>query len=469
MARSIVECVPNFSEGRNLRTVEAIVESIGGTPGVAVLGYDADPDHNRSVVTFAGGPQAVSAAALRGIAKAVELIDLSRHEGVHPRIGAADVVPLVPVEGVTLEECARLAHELGAEVWRLLRVPVYFYEAAARVEERRRLENVRRGGYAWLRDHVAERPPDIGGAALHATAGAVVIGARKFLVAFNVNLATSDVEIARSIARSVRESSGGLPAVKALGLPIESRGRAQVSMNLTDFERVGIGHAFEAVRAEAMRRGVEIASSEMVGLAPRRAVREAASTLLRCENLSAERVLEDRMEALAPGRQFDEVLERISNPASPMGGGSAAALTGALAAALGCMVARLSKLDSSPFEEHREYFAQAAERDAEAFREVSMARKAEESGRTAALQAAYRRAAAVPAGMTARAKELDRDLLRLKEAAPAKLQPDLTTALGLARACRAGGIAAARANLPFIEDPEFRKVIEEQLDRRPPD
>jgi glutamate formiminotransferase len=445
--------------------VEAIAGSIAGTPGVTVLGYESDADHNRSVVTFAGAPGPVVAGALRGIAKAVELIDLSRHEGVHPRIGAADVVPLVPVQGVTLEECARLAHELGAEVWRLFRVPVYFYEAAALSAERRRLENVRRGGIAWLRDHLAERPPDIGGAALHATAGAAVIGARKFLVAFNVNLATRDLEMARSIARTVRESSGGLPTVKALGLPLESKGLTQVSMNLTDFERVGIGRAFEAVRAEAARLGVEIAGSELVGLAPRRAVREAASTLLQCGNLSADRVLEDRMEALAAGRPFDETLEQISSPASPMGGGSAAALTGALAAALGCMVARLSQLDSGEFEEHREYFAQAVERDAEAFHGVLLAAKAEEPGKAEALQAAYRRAATVPAEMTARAKELDRDLLRLKDA-PAKLQPDVTTALGLARACRAGGIAAARANLPFIEDAEFRKAIEDQLDRR---
>lgn len=463
MARPLVECVPNFSEGRDERTIDTIVNAIAGAPGITVLGYEADRDHNRSVVTFAGAPDAVPVAALRGIAKAVELIDLSRHAGVHPRIGAADVVPLVPVRGVSLEECVRLAHELGEEVWRLLRVPVYFYEAASRSEERRRLENVRRGGYSWLRAHAAERLPDVGTAELHPTAGATVIGARKFLIAFNVNLRTADVEIARSIARAVRESSGGLPSVKALGLPLESRGLSQVSMNLTDFERVGIAQAFEAVRAEAASRGVQVAGTELVGLAPRRAVREAGAALLGCVNLTADRVLEDRIESLEPARRFDEVLDLIASPSSPMGGGSASALAGALAAALGCMVARLSKTDSRMFEEYREYFAKTADRDGEAFQEVVLARKAA-SGR---LQEVLRRAASVPAEMTMKAQELDRDLLHLKHRAPAKLQSDLTTALGLARACRAGAIAAARANLAEIEDAGFREQIETALDRRP--
>ena len=467
MARTVVECIPNFSEGRNLRTVDAIVNAIAGTPGVVVLGHESDPDHNRCVVTFAGAPQRVAKAALRGIERAVQLIDLSGHAGVHPRIGAADVVPFVPVEGVQLEECVRLAHDLGEEVWRLLRVPVYFYEAAARRQEYERLENLRRGGLPWLREHISERPPDIGDLALHPTAGAVVIGARKFLVAFNINLTTSDVGIARSIAQDVRESSGGLPAVKAIGVPLESRGLAQVSLNLTDFERTGIGQAFDAVHARAVRHGVGIATSQIIGLVPKRAFYEAGATLLRCENYSPDRILEDRIEALSPSRPFDEVLDQISSPASPMGGGSASALAGALAASLGYMVARLSKVDGEHFIAHREFFAQAVQRDADAFNEVLLAARAEASVRAAALQNAYRAAALSPAEITERSKELDRDLLRLKEQAEPKLQSDVTTALGLARACRAGGIAAARSNLPFVEDPEFRRQIEDRLDRRP--
>ncbi len=468
MAR-IVECVPNFSEGRDPAVVEAIVNAIAGTPGVSVLGYEADHDHNRSVVTFAGAPQPVAIAALRGIAKAVERIDLSKHSGVHPRVGAADVVPFVPVQGVTLDECVRLAHEVGEEVWKLLRVPVYFYEAAARREQYQRLENVRRGGVDWLREHIAERPPDIGVAALHPSAGAVVIGARKFLVAFNINLTTDDVGIARAIARKIRESSGGLPSLKAIGVELQSRGVAQVSMNLTDYEQTGIGQVFDAVHAQAARYGVAIATSEIIGLVPRRAFNEAAATLLRCENFTPARVLEDRLEALSPARSFDEILDRISSPASPMGGGSAAALAGALAASLGHMVARLSKLEGAHFLAHREFFAQAVEGDAGAFNEVLLAEKADEAVRAAALQQAYRTAATVPANVTQRAKELDADLLQLKDRAAAKLQSDVTTALGLARACRAGGIAAARSNLSFIDDPDFRKRITEQMDRRPSD
>lgn len=439
MARTVVECVPNFSEGRDPRLVDAIVDAIAGVAGVVVLGRESDADHNRSVVTFAGAPHAVAEGAVRGIAKAAELIDLTRHAGVHPRIGAADVVPFVPVEGATLADCVRLAEEAGAEVWRRLRVPVYLYEAAARCPDRRRLENIRRGGFAWLRDHVAERPPDIGDAALHPTAGAAIIGARKLLVAFNINLTTDDVEIARSIARAVRESSGGLPSVKAIGVPLESLGLAQVSMNLTAFEQTGLGQVFDAVQAQAARHGVSVATSQIIGLIPRRALNEASATLLRCENFTPDRVLEDRIAALMPYCAFDDFLNRISGPA-------AAALAGALGAALGHRIARAGGVEAGHFLGHREFFAQAAD----------------------ILEAdSNQHAATAAAELTGRAKELDRDLLRLKEQAAAKVQSDITTALALARACRAGGIAAARANLPFIEDAGFRQAIEDQLDRRP--
>lgn len=462
----VVECVPNFSEGRDLRVVDAIVDAIAATPGVVVLGRESDADHNRSVVTFAGGPQAVAAGALAGIGAAVERIDLSRHSGVHPRIGAADVVPLVPVRNVTLEDCAALAVEVGGEIWRRFGVPVYLYEAAARIEDRRRLENIRRGGLEWLRAHVEERPPDIGGARLHPTAGAAIVGARKLLIAFNVNLDGADLESAKAIARAVRESSGGLAAVKAMGVPLASRGCVQVSMNLTDFERTGVAEAFEAVRREAALRGIGIAGSELVGLVPRRAWEQAAAELLRCDGFGAERVLENRLEELAPERTFDGLLEEISRPGSPMGGGSAAALAAALGAALGYKVARLSHEDAERFAAHREFFAGMAGRDAAAFAEVSRARKAGESGER--LQAAYRQAAAAPAELTERAKQLDRDLLELKDRAPAKLHSDVMTALGLSRAARAGGIAAAKANLAFIEDAEFRRQIEQRMESRPP-
>jgi glutamate formiminotransferase / formiminotetrahydrofolate cyclodeaminase len=341
------------------------------------------------------------------------------------------------------------------------------YEAAARSEERKRLENIRRGGLAWLREHVAERPPDIGGPELHPTAGAVIVGARKFLVAFNVNLRTNALDAAHAIARRVRESSGGLPALKAIGVPLPSRDCVQVSMNLTDYERTGIGDAYEAVRRECIEKGIEIAGTELIGLVPRRAWEDAAAHLLHCDSFSASRVLENRLEELSARRSFDEVLDDISNPASPMGGGSAAALTAALGAALGYMVAQLSKLEGEHFRTHREFFASAVARDAEAFNQVSLAKRADDGRRAAALQDALRIATLVPAELTERAKQLDRDLLELKERSLPKLHSDVMTALGLSRAARAGGIAAAKANLQLIDDPAFRQEIERRLESRP--
>lgn len=267
----IVECVPNFSEGRNREVVDALARAVEEAPGVVLLDRHMDPDHNRSVLTFAGQPDSVVKAAVRAVGVAVERIDLSLHQGVHPRIGAADVVPFVPVEGVRLEDCAALARRAGKEIWRRFRVPVYFYEAAAQRPDRVRLECIRRGQFEGLRASVLadpDRRPDIGGPELHPTAGAVAVGARKFLIAYNVNLATADLEVARRIARKIRESSGGLPCVKAMGVPLVSKGLVQVSMNLTDYERTPIAVAYEAVRREAEREGVEIAGTEIIGLTP---------------------------------------------------------------------------------------------------------------------------------------------------------------------------------------------------------
>jgi glutamate formiminotransferase len=302
LEHQIIECVANFSEGRNAVSITSIVDAIAGVVGVAVLGRTSDCDHNRSVITFAGAPGPVAEAAFRGIERAMMVIDLNRHQGVHPRIGAADVVPLVPVLGVTLEFCARLAEQLGERVWRELRIPVYLYEAAARRVDRANLANIRRGRFEKLRDdvrHDLDRLPDFGEAALHPTAGACVIGARKFLIAFNVNLA-ADVEIARKIAKNIRFSSGGLPAVRALGLYLESRGHAQVSINLTDFERTPLCTVVKTVRAEAARAGVRISGIELIGLIPRKALANAKNCGLQFENFHPELVLEDRLEQLLP-------------------------------------------------------------------------------------------------------------------------------------------------------------------------
>jgi len=286
MAATLVECVPNFSEGRDPAKIDAIVEAIRSA-GAAVLDRSSDSDHHRSVVTFAASAEIVGEAAFRAVRQAVASLDLRSHSGVHPRIGAADVVPFVPVRGVTMEDCARLARQTGHRIWKELGVPVYLYEEAALRPESRNLADIRRGD-------VPE--PDYGGPAHHPSAGAVVVGARKFLIAFNVNLQTSDVAIARRIARQVRFSSGGLPHVKAIGVLLASRNLAQVSMNLTDFERTPIHAAFEAVRAQAARFGVAIAGSELIGLIPRQALEMTARFYLGLENFSPASVLENRLE-----------------------------------------------------------------------------------------------------------------------------------------------------------------------------
>ena len=266
MPRRIVECVPNFSEGRDSAKVDAIAAAIGRGPGIAILGKTMDVDHNRSVITFAGSPEAVAEAALRAVAKSAELIDLNHHSGVHPRIGAADVLPFVPVEGVTMADC--VATRLSP--WRKnsgdgSAFLSYLYEEAARRPERRRLENIRRGQFEELRSLVGidpDRRPDIGGPELHPTAGAVVVGARQFLIAYNINLETEDLSVAKQIARKIRTSSGGFPNVKALGLPLSTRGQTQVSMNLTDFRTTPVHIVYDAVSREAEGLGVKIAESE---------------------------------------------------------------------------------------------------------------------------------------------------------------------------------------------------------------
>jgi glutamate formiminotransferase len=298
MTGSLVECVPNFSEGRDQRKVDAIASSVASVAGISVLDVTLDPDHNRSVITFAGPPDAVETAAIRAVARAVESIDLNSQAGVHPRIGAADVVPFVPVRGISLQACAGLATITGEQIWRRLGVPVYLYEAAARRADRINLENIRRGGFEALRDLVRTDPdrlPDFGDGELHPTAGATAVGARKFLIAFNINLETPDVTIARNIAREIRTSSGGLPCVKAMGVRLESRNLAQVSMNLTDFERTPVHRVFAEVRERAAALEVAIAGCEIIGLIPRKALEASEEWLAKVEGFRPELIIENRL------------------------------------------------------------------------------------------------------------------------------------------------------------------------------
>ncbi|MGB9031176.1 MAG: glutamate formimidoyltransferase [Acidobacteriaceae bacterium] len=272
MPDSLIECVPNFSEGRKPEVIEAIISAMQ-VEGAYLLDWSLDSDHNRSVVTIAGPPAAVVEAAVRGAGRAAQLIDLTTQAGVHPRIGAADVIPFVPIRNISLEQCALLARQAGMEIWKRYQVPVYFYEAAAARPDRALLEEVRRGQFEGLRDAVlrdSARRPDVGGPSLHPTAGASAVGARRFLIALNLYLNTAEVAVARAIAKDIRQSGGGLAGVKALG--VTAHGQAQVSMNITDFTRTPVGEVYAAVKEKARRHGAAPVRAELIGLIPEAAL-----------------------------------------------------------------------------------------------------------------------------------------------------------------------------------------------------
>ena len=341
--QQIVECVPNFSDGRRPEVYNAIADAIRGVPGAQVFDVSADPDHNRTVITFVGSPAAVEEGAFQAIAEAARLIDLDEHEGEHPRLGSTDVCPFIPVKGVSSDDCVEIARRLGHRVGEDLDIAVYLYGAAATRPERKSLAAIRRGEYELWRDEVATNPdrlPDYGPAE-HRSWGATVIGVRPFLIAYNIYLNTDDVDVANKIARAVRFSSGGLRHVQALGFLVE--GQAQVSMNLTDFSKTPVHRVQETVRREAARYGLAITKAELVGLIPETALLDSAKWYLQLNDLSDDQVLEIRM---AEEQEADitplPFLEATAEGKPTPGGGSVAALAGALGAALAQMVANLT-------------------------------------------------------------------------------------------------------------------------------
>src|ERR1700738_3347283 len=402
--KRLIECVPNFSEGRDPAKVDAIVSAMSAVAGVYVLDREMDADHHRCVVTLAGEPEAVAEAALRGVGKAMELIDLTVHTGAHPRVGAAGVIPFIPIHGVTIEDCVALARRVGKEIWARYRIPVFFYEAAATRPDRTNLENVRRGQFEGLRDELKrnhDRQPDIGEPKLHPTAGVTVVGARKFLIAYNVNLNTSDVGIANKIAKAIRFSSGGLRYVKSMGVALKARNLAQVSINLTDFEATPMHRAYEMVKREAERYGAIPVGSEIVGLVPKKALEMAADFFLQLEDFSPSQVLENRLQSALSGAPHEApsgdskfahlakpFLDAVAAPTATPGGGSVSAFAGALAGARGQMVAGLSRKKKSQaafvvqlsemldqLRSTTDHLAKAIDRDAEAFDAVMKAFK----------------------------------------------------------------------------------------------
>jgi glutamate formiminotransferase len=475
----LIECVPNFSEGREKARVEAIVNAMK-RDGVFLLDCEMDADHNRSVVTLVGEREPLLAAVLAGIGKATELIDLNFQRGAHPRLGATDVVPFIPIEGVTLEDCVQMARELGQQVWKRYQVPVYFYEAAAVRPARVNLEDIRRGQFEVIREEITtleSRRPDIGDPHCHPTAGAVVIGARKFLVAYNVYLQSKDVEIAKKIAKAVRFSSGGFRAVKAMG--VEVRGQAQLSMNLTDTDLTPIARVFEFVKREAARYGVLTQSSEIVGLVPKRAIENAAEWFLQVEHFDSSLILENRLAAVIVGKtsvgglraSVEPFIEQLAAPTAVPGGGSASAAAGSMAAGLAAMVAGMSRgkrayaeFDAEltealgRLETLREELKIAIDADAASYQAVVLACKAQknaspEQARAAgeAVAAALRGASGVPLHVAECAAEVSILIVALRSTTNPKMGSDLTVAAALAKAAIEGALANVEINLESFD------------------
>ena len=483
---ALVECVPNFSEGRDQAKVAAILEAMK-MDGVYLLDREMDGDHNRCVITLVGDPVKVEEAVTRGVGKAAELIDLTKHTGAHPRLGAADVIPFIPIEGLALEDCVAMARRVGEQIWKRFGVPVYLYEAAAQVPERQNLENVRRGQFEGIREEVKTNParkPDFGNAELHPTAGATIVGARKFLVAYNVYLNTPDVDIAKKIAKAVRFSNGGLRYVKGMGVPV--RGLAQVSMNLTDTDQTPIARVYEYVKREAARYGVMPLSSEIVGLIPKKALEDAAEWFLQVENFDSSLILENRLAAVMSGKMavgglragVEPFVEQLAAPTAAPGGGSASAATGAMAAALGCMVAGMSRGRKAYLQyeaplsnaiarlsELREAFKAAIDADAASFNEVMAAFKKAKDNPEAQkeVDAALQSATEIPLKVAEQARET-RDILELlRPMTNPKMASDIAVGVGLANAAADGALANVEINLGDISDTKFVSQVQERV------
>ncbi|MFQ5944690.1 MAG: glutamate formimidoyltransferase [Anaerolineae bacterium] len=507
----LVECIPNFSEGRRPEVVDQIVAAITGVPGVVLLDRESDVDHNRSVITFVSEPEPALEAAFQAAKIASQLIDLDQHQGEHPRIGATDVVPFVPVRGVTMEECVDLARQLGQRIANELDIPVYLYEKAASRSDREDLAVIRRGEYEGLRTEIesnADRAPDFGPRRL-GKAGATVVGAREALIAFNVYLDTQELQVAKDVARAVRHSSGGLRYVKALGMEIAERRLVQVSMNLTDYQKTPMYRALEFVRREAQRYGVSVVSSEIVGLAPEASLLAAAEYYLQLERFNSDQILERRLSehrrsaapaspspveiaetaavetAVEAGQDEDGLasfLRALSSGAPTPGGGSAAALAGALAASLAAMVANLT-YGKKGFEAVQAEVLEARDKavglrdemrslmgeDAAAFDAVLQAQRLpknsdeERSRRNAALQVSLRAAAAVPLTVAERSVRVLELAQKLAEQGNPNAASDAGTAAYLAQAAIRAAAANVLANTASIQEKDVGEAFQGQI------
>ena len=489
----IIECVPNFSEGRNVETIEALLSAIRSVSGVVLLDRQSDADHNRTVITFVGAPEAVAEAAFVAAREALHRIDLTTHRGEHPRVGATDVIPIVPIRGVTMDACVQIARQVGRRLADELRIPVFLYEQAASEAFRRPIENIRREGLEGLAERMRMDPkwaPDFGDAKLHRTAGATIVGARNPLIAYNVNLASQDLNIAKVIAQTVRESNGGLRSVKAVGIPLKTRGMVQVSMNLTNYQDTPVHVAFEAVKSEALKLGVEVHSSEVIGLIPEVAVVQAAGHFLQLEKFQTEQVLEARMmQALTQdlSAMVSPFLAAVSARMPGPGGASVAAMTAACGMSLGVMVSGVLLNDDQQaskkqaLQQARKVLARlrdnlhaAVREDAQAYAGVLEANKRSklDPDRAAAIQQAMALAIAVPLAIIEWTVEGREALRQLMPSASAHLATDLKVGSLLTQAAGYAAILVVRTNLESLKgDPRIPELLnnlasfEEQLNK----
>ena len=479
MAAALVECVPNFSDGRNQAVLDALREAIARVPGVRLLDTQADASHHRSVFTLVAPPDAAVEAAFRAMQVATARIDLTTHRGEHPRMGATDVVPFVPVRGVTMDDCVQLARQLAERVGRELAIPVFLYARAATRPERERLPDIRKGEFEGLRERIGTDPaadPDFGPKRIHPTAGATAIGARPFLVAYNIYLDATDVGLAKAIAKRIRTSSGGLPAVQASGFLVD--GQAQVSMNLLDIDVTPPAAVFAAVEAEARARWVGVVRSEVVGLIPERAVLGAGAALLKLPD-AADHLLEAKIRE-AEGPTLDAWIEELAGVAPVPGGGSAAALAGTLAAALVAMVSRLTigrKAYAPADGRAREILAEAeslraelrrlVDDDAAAYGRVSAAYKIpkDDPRRIGAVDEALRGAAITPIAVARGAGRVIALARELGDIGNKNARSDAKVAEQLARAALAGAVENVRVNVAALSDPAQGGDLLEEAER----
>jgi glutamate formiminotransferase/formiminotetrahydrofolate cyclodeaminase len=479
----LIECVPNFSEGRDPQKIAAIVAEIEAVDGVQMLDQEMDKDHNRAVITFVGEPEPVLEAAYKAVAKATELIDMEKHRGEHPRMGATDVVPFIPVSGATIEECVELAKRLGKRMADDLEIPVYLYESAATRPDRENLADVRRGEYEGIKATIGTDPnrkPDFGPSKTHPTAGATAVGARPYLIAFNVYLGTTNLKIAKDIARAIRFGGGGLRFVKALGFEIKERQQVQVSMNLVNFEQTPIFRAYEMIKSEARRYGVPLVSAEVVGLTPMQALVDVADFYLGLENFKTSQILEYKLKSpeLSAKQGMKGFTDSVAANTPTPGGGSVSALAGALSAALGAMVCGLTigkkkyldvseelKVVLKKIEALRPELLFLIEKDARSFEQVLLARRLpkytefEIGQRNAKIQEATLAASLVPLEVMEKTMTIMEFLPVIAEKGNVNSISDVGVASLMALSAVKGASMNVRINLPGLEDEACRNDL----------